>query len=98
MSLNNTQIRFLKAQAHSLKSVVIVGAAGISDGVLNEINQTLEVHELIKVRVNANDRLNKKNMIEQIADQTESACIQTIGHIGTFYRPRKKNPFIQLPK
>lgn len=98
MSLNNTQIRFLKAQAHSLKPVVIVGTAGVSDGVLNEINQALDDHELLKVRVNADDRENKKIMIEQIAEQTESTCIQIIGHIGIFYRPRKKNPVIQLPK
>ena len=98
MSFNNSQIRYLRAQAHSLKPVVIVGAAGVSDAVLNEIHQALEDHELIKVRVNADDRDDKKTMIDYIASQTESESVQTIGHIGIFYRPRKKNPVIQLPK
>ncbi len=98
MSLNNTQLRHLKAQAHSLKPIVIVGTAGISDQVLNEVNRALEDHELIKVRVNADNREHKQDMIEQIATQTEATCVQTIGHIGIFYRPRKKNPLIQLPQ
>jgi len=98
MSLNNKQIRFLRAQAHSLKPVVLIGGAGLTDNVINEINQTLDDHELIKVRVNADDREDKKEMIDSIARQTESEHVQSIGHIGIFYRQNKKNPRIQLPR
>ena len=98
MSLNNKQIRFLRAQAHSLKPVVLIGGAGLTDNVINEINQALEDHELIKVRVNADDRDDKKRMIDSIAQQTDSETVQTIGHIGIFYRHNKKKPKIDLPK
>lgn len=98
MSLNNKQIRSLRAMAHALKPVVLIGGAGLTDNVINEINQALEDHELIKVRVNADDRDDKKDMIEQIARQTEAEHVQTIGHIGIFYRHNPKKPKIVIPK
>ena len=98
MSLNNKQNRFLRAQAHSLKPVVLIGSAGLTDSVINEINQALYDHELIKVRVNADDREAKQEMIDAISGQTESFLVQSIGHIGIFYRRNKKKPKIELPK
>ena len=98
MSLNNKQNRFLRAQAHSLKPVVLIGGAGLTDSVINEINQALHDHELIKVRVNADDREAKQEMIDVISEQTESFLVQAIGHIGIFYRRNKKKPKIELPK
>ena len=98
MSLNNKQNRFLRARAHSLKPVVLIGGAGLTDNVINEINHALEDHELIKIRVNADDRDDKKTMIEQISRQTESEMVQTIGHIGIFYRQNEKDPKISFPK
>ena len=98
MPLNNKQIRFLRAQAHSMKPVVLIGGAGLTDNVINEINQALDDHELIKVRVNADDREDKKEMIDSIIRQTESTHVQSIGHIGIFYRQNKKNPKIEFPK
>ncbi len=98
MSLNNKQIRFLRAQAHSMKPVVLIGGAGLSDNVINEINLALDDHELIKVRVNAEDRDSKGDMINSIVRQTECTLVQTIGHIGIFYRQNKKHPVIELPK
>jgi len=97
MPLNNKQNRFLRAQAHSLKPVVIIGGTGLTDNVINEIHHALEDHELIKVRINADDREDKKAMIEKISCQTESEQVQSIGHIGIFYRQNEKNPKINLP-
>lgn len=98
MPLNNKQIRFLRASAHSLKPVVLIGSAGLTDNIINEINQALDDHELIKVRVNADDRDDKKEMIEKIYRSTESEQVQTIGHIAVFYRHNRKKPRIELPK
>jgi RNA-binding protein len=98
MSLNNKQIRFLRAEAHSMKPVVLIGGAGLTDNVVNEINYALDDHELIKVRVNAEDRDDKKAMIDSIVRQTECILVQAIGHIGIFYRRNEKNPVIEIPK
>lgn len=76
----------LRAKAHDLKPVVITGQAGISDAVLNEINLALDHHELIKVRVNAGDREQRKEMTGHICEATGAELIQSIGHIITLYR------------
>ena len=49
--LSKNQIRFLKAQAHHLHPVVLIGANGISEGVDREVNRALDSHELIKVKL-----------------------------------------------
>ena len=79
----------LRAKAHALKPVIITGQAGISPSVLFEINSALDHHELIKVRVNAGDREQRREMSNMICAETEADLIQSIGHIITLYR---KNP------
>jgi RNA-binding protein len=96
MKLTTKQIKFLKAQAHKLKPVVILGNAGLTDAVLNEIEARIEHHELIKVRLNADNRENRLSMIEKIAASVHANLISTIGHIAIFYRPAK-TPAIKLP-
>lgn len=94
--ITEKQKRFLRAKAHHLKPVVIVGNAGISEGVLNEIEAALTHHELIKVRINA-ERDDRKTMANAICKQTSADLVQVIGHIAILYRPAKK-PVIHLPK
>ncbi len=76
----------LRAKAHALKPVIITGQAGISPSVLLEINAALDHHELIKVRVNAEDREQRKEMSELICTETQAELIQLIGHVITIYR------------
>ena len=78
----------LKAQAHALNPVVMIGQAGLTNEVLNEINIALDVHELIKVRIRA-ERDDRRLMSEQIVIATQAENIQSIGQICVFYR---KNP------
>ena len=87
--MKSEQKKQLRAKAHTLKPVVITGNAGVTEAVLNEINLALDHHELIKVRVNAGDREQRKELSGQICEQTGAELIQSIGHIITLYR---KNP------
>ena len=96
MSLTEPQKRFLKQRAHNLKPVVIVGGAGLSEGVLNELDLTLEHHELIKVRVNAGDRDERDAMIVEMCQKSRCELVQRIGHIAIIYRPAEK-PQLKLP-
>lgn len=96
MPLSEAQKRHLRKLAHNLKPVIIIGNAGFSEGVANELEQTLEHHELIKVRVNAGDREERDAMIAQICDTASCELVQRIGHIAIIYRPAKK-PIIRLP-
>ena len=46
--LSVTQRRDLKARAHSLAPTVMIGNAGLTASVLDEISRTLKSHELIR--------------------------------------------------
>jgi RNA-binding protein len=97
MALSNKQKKFLKARAHSLKPVVIVGAAGVTEGVINEIDNSIEHHELIKVRLNASNREDQQAMIDSICQSAHAELVNRIGHVAIFYRPATQ-PALQLPK
>jgi RNA-binding protein len=79
----------LRAKAHALKPTIITGQAGITPSLLLEINSALDHHELIKVRVNAEDREQRREMTDIICTETGAELIQAIGHIIALYR---KNP------
>ncbi len=96
MAVNDKQRRYLKGLAHPLKPVVMIGNSGLTPAVFNEIEQALSHHELIKVRVSGQERADRKQMLDQIAEQTGADLVMIIGHIGGFYRPADK-PKISLP-
>lgn len=97
MALTNTQIRFLRARAHSLKPVILLGSNGLTQAVLDAIEEALEHHELIKVKVRAETRSDKHAIIAAIVEATGAEKVQLIGHNLTLYRA-SKNPRLLLPK
>ncbi|HFB64998.1 MAG TPA: ribosome assembly RNA-binding protein YhbY [Aeromonadales bacterium] len=96
-SLSNSQKRFLKSKAHALKPVVIIAGNGLSDNVLAAIEEALDIHELIKVKIKADDREEKNAITDRICQQTKAENIQSVGHVLTLFRPAKTAKII-LPK
>jgi len=97
MKLSNKQKQFLKGLAHSLKPVVQLGANGLTEGVVSEIDSALAHHELIKVKVPTDDREEKTLIMDAIVRETESVKVQSIGHTLIIFRPSEERK-IQLPK
>ncbi len=75
----------LKSDAHSLKPVVIIGQAGLTDAVLAEIELALDYHELIKIKIRA-ERDERKIISEKICKHTNAELIQSIGACTVIYR------------
>ncbi len=96
LTLTQAQKRYLRQSAHALKPVVIVGNAGLTENVMHEIEVALEHHELIKVRINAADKDERKILSQKIETELNGHCIQIIGHIGIFYRAAVE-PRMMLP-
>ena len=97
MKLSNKQKQFLKGLAHPLKPVVQLGANGLTEGVVSEIDNALTHHELIKVKVPTDDREEKSLIMDAIVRETESEKLQVIGHTLVIYRQSEERK-IQLPK
>jgi len=89
------QRSFLRSLAHPLKPVVATGQAGLTTAVLNEIERSLAHHELIKIKVNFEDRDTRKKQSEIICQKTGCQRVQNIGRIVVLYRPADI-PGIQL--
>jgi putative YhbY family RNA-binding protein len=87
IELDPKQRQALKGRAHALDPVVLLGAQGLTDAVLKEIDRALATHELIKVRVPGDDRDEREAMFRQVADQLGAACVQAIGKLLVFWRP-----------
>ena len=85
--MNSAIKKQLKAQAHSLKPVIIVGQSGLKESVIKEIEITLNTHELIKIKIR--DEKEVRNQIrDKIIADTHSELIQTIGQIIVIYRKK----------
>ena len=92
MPLSPKQKKTLLIIANDLKPVVMIGQHGLTESVLNEIELSIDHHELIKVKVNADDREQRQAFIQRIAECTRSDLVHKIGHIAVFYRrnPKRK--------
>lgn len=97
MSLKPKQKQFLRGLAHSLKPTVIIGGSGLTESVIEEIKQTIEHHELIKIRINAGDRTVREEIMGNISTTCDCDHVQSIGRIGIFYKPSDKHK-ITLPR
>lgn len=77
----------LRAQAHHLNPVVLLGANGLTEAVLKEIDRELKAHELIKVRVPTDDREEREAIFAEVAEKLGAARVQMIGKLLVFWRP-----------
>ena len=96
MSLTERQKKQLRRLGHERKALVIIGSKGLTDTVLAEIDRALHDHELVKVRVNAEDRAARDRLIETICSSSAAQAVQQVGHIALLYRARPEKPRIVL--
>lgn len=96
--LTSSQTRFLHGQAHGLNALLQIGGKGVTPAFLAELNEVLERHELIKVKVAAEDRDARDAMIAELVQASDSALVQRIGHVAVLYRPSKEQRQIVLPR
>ncbi len=92
MSLNKAQIKRLRAESHrlKLKPVVMIGQNGLSDNVQNEIAIAIEQHELIKIRIPAEDKIGKRQLVETLCAHNQATLITAIGNVIVLFRGNEK--------
>ena len=97
MALSEKQKKHLRRLAHALNPIVMLGNAGLTDGVVAELDRALIDHELVKVTARVGERDARNAALASLATRTTSELVQRIGHTGVFYRPRKDMPKILIP-
>jgi RNA-binding protein len=92
LKLSPAQRADLRSQAHALKPVVLVGAEGLTDAVLKEIEVHLAAHQLIKIRVFGDVREERVEIYDEICDRLDAAPVQHIGKLLVIWRPEGAVP------
>jgi putative YhbY family RNA-binding protein len=86
--LTPAERKLLKARAHSLEPVVLIGGKGLTDEVVTEVDRALAAHELIKVRAPALDREAREEALRTLCEKTRAEAVQHIGKVLVLYRPK----------
>lgn len=97
MALATDHVRYLRGLAHSLSPIVLIGNKGISDNLLDELKQALDRHELVKLRVLAETREERDQLVVAVQKHTGAELVQRVGHTATLYRQHPTRPKIALP-
>ncbi len=99
MPLEGYQRRYLRGLAHDLKPVVQIGKAGLTPSVVDAIDDALEAHELIKVRL-VGDKAEKQQMVATLEVELGCSEVGLVGHVTTLYRqhPEAEMRRIKLPR
>jgi RNA-binding protein len=94
--LTSKQRAYLRGLANTLQPVLIIGKDGISEALLQEVDQALECHELIKIKLLESSFLSPKGAAAEISEQLGADPVQCIGSKIVLYRESKENKQIEL--
>ena len=99
VKLTGADRKYLRGLAQPLKSVVQVGKAGVTQGLIGTVTRALDTHELIKVRF-VEFKKEKRELSKEIAQRTRCEIAGMIGHIVILYReqPDEEKRRIRLPR
>jgi len=86
--LSPTERKALKARAHKLEPIVIIGAKGLTDDVVKEVDLALKAHELIKVRAPALERDMREVALKELCERTGADSVQSVGKVFVIFRKR----------
>lgn len=89
VKLTGKQIQELKREAHFLNPVVHLGKQGVSDALIQSVDEALTAHELIKIRF-IDFKGAKKELSNQLADRTNCLLVTIIGNNAVLYRKSEK--------
>ena len=89
--LTGKQRSYLKKLAQTVQPAVIVGRAGVTDAVMQTIDEYLTANELLKVAIQEGAELEAKETANQVADELKADFVQAIGRRFVLYR-RAQDP------
>ena len=89
IELTSKQRKELEKVAHDLQPVVIVGGAGVTDGLMGMVDKSLAAHELIKVKFNEY-KDEKQELTQQICEKTDATLVRIIGNIAILFREKEE--------
>ncbi len=96
--ITSKQRAYLKSLAQKINSTFQVGKNGVTDTLINDLQNALEANELIKITLLNTIPGEKRELAEEITEKTSSEFVQLIGNKLTIYKQSVNNPTIELPR
>ncbi|EJD5689459.1 ribosome assembly RNA-binding protein YhbY [Staphylococcus pseudintermedius] len=97
MALTGKQKRFLRSKAHHVDPIFQIGKSGINENMVEQLKETLENRELIKIHILQNNMDDKSELAQNISQATDSELVQLIGSMIVLYKESRENKQIELP-
>jgi RNA-binding protein len=92
MALSSKERAALRAEAHHLSASVHVGQLGVTDAVLQTIDDALRTRELVKIQLPRAGDTSAKDAANEIAASVHADVVQVIGKTATLFR---ENPELE---
>ena len=96
--MNSKQRAYLRGLANTLEPIFQIGKSGLSDNLIKQLSDALEARELIKITILNTAPDDVKSLGNEIAENTNSTLVQTVGNKITLFRQKKKDSKIVLPE
>lgn len=96
--MTSKQRAYLRSLANRLDPIFQIGKSGLSDNLIKQLSDALEARELIKITVLETAPDDVKSLAVEIANQTDSVLVQTIGNKITLFKQNEKKSRFELPK
>ena len=87
--LTSQQRSHLTKEAHHLKPVVMLGQKGASESLIKMVDESLEIHELIKIKF-LDHKGDRRAITEKICDECKASLVRIVGNIAIIYRQATK--------
>lgn len=87
IELTSKQRKELEKAAHDLQPVVIVGGAGVTEGVTKMVDSSLSAHELIKIKFNEY-KDEKVELTNKLCEETDATLVRLIGNVAILFREK----------
>ncbi|WP_172369329.1 ribosome assembly RNA-binding protein YhbY [Sporosarcina jiandibaonis] len=95
--LTGKQKRFLRSKANNLQPLFQIGKNGLTQSVIEQIEEALEAKELIKVNILQNCGEDKNEIAQKLSEQEGMNVVQVIGNIIVLYKESIEKKRIELP-
>lgn len=96
MSLTGKQARHLRGLGHHLKPTVMIGKDEVTAAIIAATEEALDIHELIKVKLQEGCIGDRKDIAAELAQATGSDIAQILGKNFLLYR-ESEDKKIKLP-
>ena len=95
--LTGKQRSFLRGKANNLDPYVHIGKEGLYEAIYEQIDEVLDDHELVKIRVLDNSLEDINEVAHEVCDHLGADLVQVIGNVFIIFRRNLEDPVYSLP-